>query len=113
MQPTEEGQYSVLVSKNGCSKISDPFGYTNVVTAVEPATNVFAAYVYPNPATSENLYIKIETPSQQDAEITMTDLTGRKAFGTRLSGTQVAGVHKDKLPAGYCTRFVYCYYPTR
>lgn len=99
IQPTEEGQYTVLVSKNGCSKISDPFQY--VVTAIEPEPgdrNEFAAYVYPNPATSKNLYVKIETPSALATEITMLDLAGRKAFSTLVGGNQINGVHKLNIP---------------
>jgi fibronectin type 3 domain-containing protein/predicted esterase len=99
LQPQEEGSYTVLVSFNGCSKISDAFTYA--VTGLEPepdANTTFAAYVYPNPATSENLYIKLETPSTQDAEVVMTDLTGRKAFSTVVSGHKVNGVHKINFP---------------
>ncbi len=98
LHPVEEGNYSVLVSYNGCSKISDPFQY--VVTAIEPeaGSSAFAAYVYPNPATSENLYIKLETPSTQDAQIEMFDLAGRRAYTTTVSGSRTNGVHRINFP---------------
>ncbi|MEQ1586682.1 MAG: T9SS type A sorting domain-containing protein [Cyclobacteriaceae bacterium] len=98
IQPKDEGQYSVLVSYNGCSKISDAF--TLAVTAVEPAMNneVFAAYVYPNPGTYENLYAKIETPATQEVEITMMDMAGRKVYSTQISGSKVRDVHKINFP---------------
>jgi len=98
LHPVEEGNYSVLVSYNGCSKISDPFQY--VVTAIEPeaGSSAFAAYVYPNPATSENLYIKLETPSTQDARIEMFDLAGRRAYTTTVSGSRTNGVHRINFP---------------
>lgn len=98
LQPEDEGQYSLLVSYKGCSKISDAF--TFAVTAVEPSTNAdaFAAYVYPNPGTYENLYVKIETPSAQDVEITMMDMAGHKVFSMKASAGKVNGVHKINFP---------------
>ncbi len=97
IQPEEEGQYTVLLSSNGCSRISNPFNFA--ITAVEPETdNVFAAYVYPNPASHDNLYIKLETPSKQDVVVTLIDMAGRKSFTTQLTGTGVDGVHKITLP---------------
>lgn len=94
IQPKEEGLYTILLSDKGCSKISDAFTWLVTGIEPEPGTQTFAAYVYPNPATYENLYVKIETPSTQDAEIVITNLTGQRVFDTTLSGARVNGVHK-------------------
>jgi len=96
--PKEEGQYSVLLSSNGCSRISDPFNY--VVTGVEADENLgeFAAYVYPNPASHDNLYLKLETPSDADAEFNLIDLSGKKVFSKVISGSKANGVHKMNFP---------------
>lgn len=95
IEPKEEGQYTVLLSYKGCSQISDPFNYTNVVTGVEGGgTNSFMAYVYPNPATSQDLYVKIESVHADNVEIIITDLTGREAFTATVRGE---GVHRLNL----------------
>jgi len=97
IEPKEEGQYSILVSNKGCSKISDVFTWAVTGIEPEPGTQTLAAYVYPNPATYENLYVKIETPSTADAEIAITNLTGQRVFNTILSGGEVNGVHRINL----------------
>jgi chitodextrinase len=91
--PTEEGIYTVLVAKGGCSVVSEPFEY--LVTGVEnPFNEPFNAYVYPNPATFDQLYVKLETPSKQNATVTLVDLTGRTVFTQAINGNEGNGVHK-------------------
>jgi hypothetical protein len=91
--PEAEGIYSVLVAKGGCSQVSEPFEF--LVTGVEnPASEAFQAYVYPNPATFDELYVKLETSSKQNATVTLVDLTGRTAFTQSINGNAGNGVHK-------------------
>lgn len=91
--PEEEGIYTVLAAKGGCSMVSEPFEF--MVTGVEsPLNQPFNAYVHPNPATFDQLYVKIETGSTQDAHISMIDMTGRPAFDVSIKGAEVNGVHK-------------------
>ena len=91
--PTEEGIYTALVAKGGCSVISEPFEY--LVTGVEnPFNEPFHAYVYPNPATFDQLYVKLETTSKQNATVTLVDLTGRTVFTQAINGNEGNGVHK-------------------
>lgn len=91
--PKEEGIYTVLVAKGGCSMVSDPFEF--MVTGVEnPFNEPFNAYVYPNPATFDQLYVKLETTSKQNAEVTLVDLTGRTVFTQSINGSEGNGVHK-------------------
>jgi fibronectin type 3 domain-containing protein len=91
--PEAEGIYSVLVAKGGCSQVSEPFEF--LVTGVEnPAGEAFQAYVYPNPATFDELYVKLETSSKQNATVTLVDLTGRTAFTQSINGNAGNGVHK-------------------
>jgi fibronectin type 3 domain-containing protein len=91
--PKEEGLYSVLVAKGGCSMVSEPFEF--LVTGIENKTGeAFNAFVYPNPATYDQLYIKLESPSMQDAEVSIVDLTGRAVLGVSIRGAEVNGVHK-------------------
>ncbi|MBN8649891.1 MAG: fibronectin type III domain-containing protein [Cytophagales bacterium] len=91
--PTEEGIYTALVAKGGCSVVSEPFEY--LVTGVEnPFNEPFNAYVYPNPATFDQLYVKLETPSKQNATVTLVDLTGRTVFTQAINGAEGNGVHK-------------------
>ncbi|MBL7843591.1 MAG: fibronectin type III domain-containing protein [Cyclobacteriaceae bacterium] len=93
IKPVEPGSYTVLVSKGGCSKVSESFEY--LVTDTEnPVHDGFNVYVYPNPATHDKLYVKIETTSTLDANIAIVDLTGRSVFDASLKGTHVNGVHK-------------------
>jgi hypothetical protein len=105
IMPTEEGVYTVLVAKGGCSMVSDPFEY--LVTGMENQPGeAFNAYVYPNPATFDQLYVKVETPAKQDAEIVIMDLNGRNVFNVSLKGSEVNGVHKlnvsqDTAPGFY------------
>ncbi|MBX2966273.1 MAG: fibronectin type III domain-containing protein [Cyclobacteriaceae bacterium] len=89
----DDGAYSVLVSQGGCSKISDPFQYL-ITSAENSGGDGFNAYVYPNPATYDQLYVKIETTSMLDAEISLIDLTGRNVFDVILNRTEVNGVHR-------------------
>lgn len=91
--PEEEGIYTVLVAKGGCSMVSEPFEY--LVTGVEnPLNEPFTAYVYPNPATFDQLYVKLETTSKQNATVTLVDLAGRTAFTQSINGGEGNGVHK-------------------
>ncbi len=95
-KPIEEGQYTVLVSSGGCSKISDPIEYL-ITSTDNPLHNGFNVYVYPNPATYDQLYVKVETTSTLEATISLVDLTGRNVFDASIKGTQVNGVHKLKV----------------
>jgi fibronectin type 3 domain-containing protein len=98
IEPAEEGFYTVLVSKNGCSKVSDAFSF--VVTGIEEdpdAVNGLTAYVYPNPATADQLYVNLEVTAQQDVEITMNDLAGRLVFNQRLANKSANGIHRLNL----------------
>lgn len=103
--PEEEGIYQVLVAKGGCSMISEPFEF--MVTGVEnPMGEPFTAYVYPNPAAFDQLYVKLETTSTQNADVKLVDLAGRNVFDVTLSGPEVNGVHKlnvsqDTTPGMY------------
>lgn len=105
IKPVEAGTYSVLVSKGGCSKVSEGFEY--LVTGTEnPVFDGFNVYVYPNPATHDQLYVKVETTSTLDANIAIVDLTGRNVFDASIKGTHVNGVHKlnvsqDTAPGMY------------
>ncbi|HRG09743.1 MAG TPA: T9SS type A sorting domain-containing protein, partial [Cyclobacteriaceae bacterium] len=91
--PEEEGIYTVLVAKGGCSMVSEPFEY--LVTGVEnPLNEPFNVYVYPNPATFDQLYVKLETTSKQNATVTLVDLAGRTAFTQSITGSEGNGVHK-------------------
>jgi hypothetical protein len=93
IKPAEEGIYTALVAKGGCSVVSEPFEY--LVTGVEnPFNEPFNAYVYPNPATFDQLYVKLETPSKQNATVTLVDLTGRTVFTQAINGAEGNGVHK-------------------
>ncbi|MBN8577737.1 MAG: fibronectin type III domain-containing protein [Cytophagales bacterium] len=91
--PKEEGIYTVLVAKGGCSVVSEPFEY--LVTGVEnPGGEPFQAYVYPNPATFDQLYVKLESGSKQNATVKMVDVTGRTIFTQLINGSEGNGIHK-------------------
>lgn len=93
IKPVEPGSYTVLVSKGGCSKVSESFEY--LVTGTEnPVFDGFNVYVYPNPASHDKLYVKIETTSTLDANVAIVDLTGRNVFDVSIKGSHVNGVHK-------------------
>ncbi|GIL23259.1 MAG: hypothetical protein BroJett042_17720 [Bacteroidota bacterium] len=98
LEPEAEGYYNVLVSRNGCSKVSDSFSF--VVTAVEEeleAVKGLVAYVYPNPATADQLYVNLQTTLAQDVEITMTDLSGRPVYNQWLTRNTASGIHRINL----------------
>lgn len=98
IEPADEGYYSILVSRNGCSKVSDPFSF--VVTAVEEDTDAvkgMAAYVYPNPASPDQLYMNLEVTAQQDVEVTMNDLTGRPVYNQWFARNQANGIHRINI----------------
>ncbi|MBX2955401.1 MAG: fibronectin type III domain-containing protein [Cyclobacteriaceae bacterium] len=92
-KPIAEGLYTVLVSKGGCSMISEPFEYL-ITSSENPVRDGFSAYVYPNPATFDQLYVKLETASRLDAEISLIDLTGRAVHKVSLNRDEVNGTHK-------------------
>lgn len=97
LEPEAEGYYNVLVSRNGCSKVSDSFSFVVTATEEEPAVNGLTAYVYPNPATADQLYVNLQTTALQDVEITMTDLSGRPVHNQWLTQHEASGIHRINL----------------
>lgn len=123
MPPAGNGVYTVLVSLNGCSKVSAPYilveddpgteepgtgepgteepgtGDPGPVTAIDPeqvpGINV---YTYPNPVHLE-FYVRLESATDLPVFITLTDMTGRTFYiNRRIEMKPGAGVHKMLVP---------------
>jgi hypothetical protein len=75
----EFGEYSVAVTDNGCTTLSDDFIY--LITSQE--SGIEELKIYPNPFTDE-LNIESNTP----IEVSVIDMTGRSITNTSIVGQQ-------------------------
>ncbi|MEA5260972.1 carboxypeptidase regulatory-like domain-containing protein [Arcicella aquatica] len=89
------GKYSVKISKNGCSNISDYFNF--IITAEEPKLNIIPVKMYPNP---NNGSFWIEVPETLKTwQINVTDVKGSVVFTNKY--TDNSKVYVDTaLPTG-------------
>jgi hypothetical protein len=68
----QAGIFTVRVTSNGCSAVSDPI----VLTATEEAAKTAGLKVYPNPA-QESIKVAYSERGNADVEIRITDITGK------------------------------------
>jgi hypothetical protein len=72
--PTVSGLYAVLVTQNGCPRLSD---CVNVIVVSTTAPADFTdATLAPNPAVSE-LFVRFDAGVQRDVHLELTDAAGR------------------------------------
>lgn len=71
---TQNGNYTVEVTINGCSSISSPIAINNVGIAENSA---HVLNIYPNPA-SEEFYI--QTPLRENKSVTIYDVNGKTVY---------------------------------
>ncbi len=72
----DPGSYTLSFKQGGCYKTSRE----HVITSVEESSNGFFIHVFPNPATTKNFNLKVETPSQEAVLVKVVDILGRQFF---------------------------------
>lgn len=99
--PSENGQYRLVVEKNGCSDTSSCFSY-NKVGLADNVNNV-AFTVYPNPA-SDVLNVNLKGVSLTDKVLlSIVDMTGRTVVQNEISKTmenQTLSLNVSNLKSG-------------
>jgi hypothetical protein len=90
--PTVNGSYAVAVTQNGCTDTSSCVTYNFVGLEETALVNVS---VFPNPTTGE---FTVSFASTKDAELTVTDVTGRliRVIPQCQSGVTVNLLHEAK-----------------
>jgi hypothetical protein len=76
------GQYTVTCVSGGCIKMSSVFE----VTSFEKG-DISSISLYPNPATSDNIFLKGRMDRDQVVKITIIDLMGKEVFNTVKEGS--------------------------
>jgi hypothetical protein len=89
--PAEAGRYTVTCVTGGCVKMSSEFE----ITEWQIGKNDFDVDVYPNPTTSDNIFVKGRTSSDGAVSIGVMDVLGRSVYSSEteaealLEGFQV------------------------
>lgn len=97
MKAGEPGAYTILLSSNGCSRISEPYYFGTSITGLDPEQSAdFDVYAYPNPVFNSDLYIRLTSRSLQTTYVTLTDMTGRNFYSSELAVTRASGVYRIK-----------------
>ncbi len=99
--PSQNGQYRLIVEKDGCSDTSNCFTYAKV--GLENQTNAFTYTIFPNPA-SELLNVDLKSTTMLDnASLSIVDMTGRAVLMknlTKLMENQTIQVDISGLKSG-------------
>lgn len=89
------GQYTVQVTKDGCSTLSDAFSF--VMTAiVSPEAWNHDVVVYPNPVQD---YVRITNSSLRKLQVKLVDVSGRVIYEGSVR-TASGSIHTKKLAPG-------------
>ncbi|HKO79714.1 MAG TPA: T9SS type A sorting domain-containing protein, partial [Chitinophagaceae bacterium] len=91
------GQYTVKVSHNGCSAVSDVFNFVSTAITNPSAWNN-EVLIYPNPVTNK---IFVTNSGGRKLRIQLIDIAGRRVFETRSSGILVTIPVKQLTSANY------------
>lgn len=94
----EYGIFSVDVTDNGCTSSSGTFTY--LITPIESGSSDWK--IYPNPFKA-NLHV--ESAASKQAEITITDPSGRNVYQRHLKGNTEFSL--DELPQGQYMLFIH------
>lgn len=81
---SEPGTYGVTARLVGCSKSAREY----VVTATEGDQD-FRYNVFPNPTSSDNIYLQVVAGSNEDVKVRMVDLVGREVYANLFNTEQL------------------------
>lgn len=95
--PTQNGSYAVVVTKNGCSETSNCSIVNTVGTASIEKEN--GVTIYPNPFADE-LYLTFEK-EQTDTKVNIFGMDGKLMLSNMVSGSK-AIIETQHLPKGMC-----------
>jgi predicted esterase/chitodextrinase len=98
--PVVSGSYSVVVSKGDCSVESLPIDY--LITGIaDGIASEFVLNTYPVPASTQNLTIRVQSPSPEKVLIRIMDMTGRSLYLRWFSAAELGDglpVNRDSTP---------------
>lgn len=106
--------YAAVVAANGMngsdgdgsSFLSSPITLTEAVSSTTEANELFEAFtIFPNPVSNE-LNLRIQSPSQSEYQLRLLDIQGRTALSRPIAlstGEQVHSLDVSQLPAGVYT----------
>jgi hypothetical protein len=80
----ESGSYDVTAKNGGCSKTSRTF----LVTAREGEPD-FRYNVFPNPTSSDQIFLQVMARSNDDVRVKMVDLVGKEVYMNMFSAEQL------------------------
>jgi hypothetical protein len=91
------GSYTVLVTRNGCSRLSAPF----IVLGTEASLTSADLRLFPNPTTGE-LNLQFSSPASTAMDISLSDLSGKPVKHWRLGFSERKSVQLSlhDLPTG-------------
>lgn len=92
--PTQNGQYALIVTENGCTDTSSCYNYISTSAGVAQESTV--TYVYPNPSDG---VINIALSNRGNVQLRVYDVTGKLVQQEMVNGPGVHTLQLDQ-PAG-------------
>ncbi len=95
---TANGDYAVIVTKNGCSDTSSCYAVTEVGVGITENDFAQNLHLYPNP-TNGNFSIDLGGINKEDVMVSISDLNGKLIRSEKFSGGQSLNLSLEE-PAG-------------